>query len=139
MLTRWEPFREMARMFEDPLFRVWTADASEPRWSPAVDVYEDEREFVVQADLPGVDPKDVSIDVKDQVLTVQGSRKFDREGRQECCHRVERAYGAFSRTFTLPSTVASDKVDAEYRNGVLIVHLPKREEAKPRKIEVKVS
>jgi len=139
MLTRWEPFREVVRWFDDPLFRVWTADGAETCWTPAVDVTEDDKEFLVQADLPGVDPKDVAIDLKEDVLTIQGSRKSEKDESREGCRHVERSYGSFCRSFTLPTSVSSDKVEAEYKDGVLRIHLPKREEAKPRKIEVKAN
>jgi HSP20 family protein len=138
MLARWEPFRELARVFDDPYFRSATGEAS-CRWCPAVDVTEGEQELVVSADLPGIDPQQVEITVQENILTLTGERKAESESKDESYHRVERAYGSFSRSFVLPSTVDETKVSAEYRDGVLRVHLPKREEAKPRKIDVKLS
>lgn len=138
MLARWEPFRELARVFDDPFFRATTGDAS-CRWCPAVDVTESEKELVVSADLPGIDPKQVEITVQENILTLSGERKAESESKDESYHRVERAYGSFTRSFVLPSTVDETKVSAEYKDGVLRVHLPKREEAKPRKIDVKLS
>jgi HSP20 family protein len=137
MLARWEPFRELARTFEDPFFRTWSNDENSCRWCPAVDVSESEKELVVSADLPGVDSKDVEITVKENILTLTGERKTEKEDKGESYHRVERAYGSFSRSFVLPSTVDETKVSAEYKDGVLRVHLPKREEIQPRKIAIK--
>jgi len=138
MLARWEPFRELSRVFEDPFFRSVAGDAS-CRWCPAVDVTESEKELVVSADLPGIDPQQVEITVQENILTLSGERKAASESKDESYHRVERAYGSFTRSFVLPSTVDETKVAAEYKDGVLRVHLPKREEAKPRKIDVKLS
>lgn len=138
MLARWEPFRELSRVFEDPFFRAVSSDTS-CRWCPAVDVTESEKELVVSADLPGIDPQQVEITVQENILTLSGERKAESESKDESYHRVERAYGSFTRSFVLPSTVDETKVSAEYKDGVLRVHLPKREEAKPRKIDVKLS
>ncbi len=137
MLARWEPFRELARVFDDPFYRVLSGGDATCRWCPAVDVSEDAKEILVSADLPGVDPKDVEITVKENVLSLSGERKAEKEEKDESYHRVERSYGAFSRSFVLPSTVDETKVSAEYKDGVLRIHLPKREDAKPRKILVK--
>ena len=138
MLARWEPFRELARVFDDPYFRSATGDGS-CRWCPAVDVSENEKELVVSADLPGIDPKEVEITVQENILTLSGERKAESETKDESYHRVERSYGSFTRSFVLPSIVDETKVSAEYKDGVLRVRLPKREEAKPRKIDVKLS
>jgi len=137
MLARWEPFRELARVFDDPFYRVLSSGDGTCRWCPAVDVSEDAKEILVSADLPGVDPKEVEITVKENILTLSGERKDEQEEKGESYHRVERTTGAFSRSFVLPSTVDETKVSAEYKDGVLRVHLPKREEALPRKIQVK--
>ena len=102
-----------------------------------MDVSEDAKELLVSADLPGVDPQEVEITVKENILTLSGERKDGKEEKGESYHRVERTTGAFSRSFVLPSTVDEAKVSAEYKDGVLRVHLPKREEAQPRKIQVK--
>lgn len=137
MLARWEPFRELARVFEDPYFRAWSDNDGTCRWCPAVDVSESEKELLVSADLPGIDPKEVEITVKENVLTLTGERKNEKEQNEGSYHRIERAYGSFTRSFVLPSTVDESKVSAEFKDGVLRIHLPKREEVQPRKIEVK--
>ena len=137
MLARWEPFRELARVFDDPFYGVLSSGDGTCRWCPAVDVSEDAKEILVSADLPGVDPKEVEITVKENILTLSGERKDEKEEKGESYHRVERTTGSFTRSFVLPSTVDETKVTAEYKDGVLRVHLPKREEAQPRKIQVK--
>jgi HSP20 family protein len=137
MLARWEPFRELTRVFEDPFFRAWSGGEEACRWCPTVDVSENEKEILVSADLPGVDPQGVEITVKENILTLTGERKAEKEEKDESYHRVERAYGSFTRSFVLPSTVDETKVSADYKDGVLRVHLPKREEVQPRKIVVK--
>ena len=139
MLARWEPFRELARVFEDPYFRAFSDGDGTCRWCPAVDVSENEKELLVSADLPGIDPKEVEITVKENILTLTGERKNGKEEKDGAYHRVERAYGSFTRSFVLPSTVDETKVSAEYKDGVLRIHLPKREEVLPRKIEVKAN
>ena len=139
MLARWEPFRELARVLEDPYFRAFSDGDGTCRWCPAVDVSENEKELLVSADLPGIDSKDVEITVKENVLTLTGERKSGKEEKDGTYHRVERAYGSFTRSFVLPSTVDESKVNAEYKDGVLRIHLPKREEVQPRKIDVKAT
>jgi HSP20 family protein len=108
-------------------------------WAPAVDIYEHEGNLVLQAELPGVDPKHVDVRVENNVLTLRGERKFDSEVKREQYHRVERAYGTFSRSFTLPSVVDTGKIKAEFKDGVLRVTLPQREEAKPKQIQIAVT
>jgi HSP20 family protein len=149
-LVRWEPFRDLATVQErmnrifDEAFRgqgrttedEWALGGS---WAPAVDIFEHEGNLVLKAELPGVDPKDVDVRVESNVLTLRGERKFESEVKREQYHRVERAYGSFSRSFTLPNVVDTDKIKAEYRDGVLRVTLPQREEAKPKQITVAVS
>jgi len=105
-------------------------------WAPAVDIYEHEGNIVLKAELPGVDPKDVDVRVENATLTLRGERKVDQEIKRDHYHRVERSYGGFSRSFTLPSVVDTDKIKADYDNGVLRVVLPKREEAKPKQITI---
>jgi HSP20 family protein len=107
-------------------------------WLPAVDIMEQENSFVIKAELPGVDKKDVKITVQNDVLTIKGEKKQETEKNGENYYRTERLYGSFQRSFTLPATIASEKIDASYDNGVLILNLPKLEEAKPKEIEVKV-
>jgi len=107
-------------------------------WAPAVDIYETEHELVVKADLPDMDPKDLDIRVENNVLTIRGERKFEKKVNEDNYLRVERAYGTFSRSFTLANSVNADAIKAEYQNGVLALTIPKREEAKPKQIKVNV-
>jgi HSP20 family protein len=108
-------------------------------WTPAVDIFENgQHEIVIKAELPGLKREDIDIRVENNTLTLRGERKHDAEVRQENYHRVERAYGAFSRSFALPSTVNAEKVSAAFTDGVLTITLPMREEAKPRQIQVAV-
>ena len=150
-IVRWEPFRDMVSI-QDRMNRLFDeAFRSAPRtgaeddwalggsWAPVVDIYEQGGDIVLKAELPGVDPKDTDIRVENNTLTLRGERKLDNEIKRESYHRVERAYGTFSRSFTLPSVVDTEKIKAEYRDGVLRVILPKREEAKPKQITVTVS
>jgi HSP20 family protein len=145
-ITRWEPFRgltslqdQVNRLFEDTFSRGRTSEAELATWSPAVDIYETESELVVKADLPDLDEKDIDIRVENNTLTMRGERKFDRSVSQDNYLRVERAYGTFSRSFLLPNTVNTESIKAEYRNGVLTVRMPKREESKPKQIKISVS
>lgn len=149
MLTRWEPFRDLAtlqdridRLFEDTLGRVHGASGDEAfegaRWAPAVDILEKPNELVLRADLPGIDPKEVEISVENNTLTLRGERKFESDVKEDDFRRIERVYGSFVRSFSLPRAVDAEKVEAEYRNGVLEVKLPKRLEAKPKQIKVAV-
>jgi HSP20 family protein len=108
-------------------------------WAPPVDIYETEHELVVKADLPDIDEKDLDIRIENNVLTIRGERKFEKKVSEENYLRVERAYGAFSRSFALASTVNTEAIQATYRNGVLTLTIPKREEAKPKQIKVNVS
>jgi HSP20 family protein len=145
-ITRWEPFRgisalqeQVNRLFDDKLFRGRSDDSALTSWVPAVDIYETENELVVKADLPDVDDKDLDVRIEDNTLTIRGERKFEQSVSEDNFLRVERAYGAFSRSFSLPNTVNADAIKAEYRNGVLNVHIPKREESKPKQIKVNVA
>jgi HSP20 family protein len=108
-------------------------------WAPAVDIYENEHELVVKADLPDIDPKDLDIRVENNILSIRGDRKFENKVNQENYLRVERAYGSFSRSFSLANTVNPDGIKADYQNGVLTLVIPKREEAKPKQIKVSVA
>ena len=150
-IVRWEPFRDlvsiqgrMNRLF-DEAFRGATHPAGDEEewslgsWAPAVDIFEQDGHIVLKAELPGVDPKDVEVRVENNVLTLRGERKLDNDVQKENYHRVERAYGSFSRSFTLPTVVDTEKIKAEYRDGVLRVNLPKREEAKPKQISISVT
>jgi HSP20 family protein len=129
----------MNRSFEDTVLRNRTDDSALTTWAPAVDIYETENELVVKADLPDVDEKDLDVRVEDNTLTIRGERKFEKSVTEDNFLRVERAYGAFSRSFSLPHTVNAEAIQAGYKNGVLNVHIPKREEAKPKQIKVNVA
>ena len=144
-ITRWEPFREMARMqdelnrlFDDRVWRPRGQEELSTGFLPAVDVYEDQEALTVTAELPGVDPKDVDVRVENGLLTLKGERKLEKEEKKDNYLRIERSYGAFMRSFTLPNSVDVDKVKADFKHGVLRLSLPKREESKPKAIKVKV-
>jgi HSP20 family protein len=150
-IVRWEPFRDlvsiqdrMNRVF-DEAFRGFGRPTGEEdwalggTWAPLVDIYEQEGNIVLKAELPGIDPKDVEVRLENNVLTLKGERKFDSEVKREHYHRVERAYGTFTRSFTLPNLVDTEKIKAEYKDGVLRVMLPQREEAKPKQISIQVN
>ena len=154
-LVRWRPTRdlptfptdilniqrEINRMFNG-FFRgsAWDEDTLVPTfWMPSVDVAEHDNEYVVKVELPGVSKDDVNITMQDSVLTIRGEKKEEKETKESSYHRVERSYGSFQRSFTLPTTVKSDKVNASYKDGILTISLPKTEETKPKQIEVKVT
>lgn len=147
-LTRWDPFAELAtlrdqmnRMFDDRFFRVAgpaSAETTLAQFAPPVDVFENEDGIRITAELPGVQPEDVQVKVEDGTLTISGHRKLDKEDQRENYHRIERTYGSFLRSFTLPPTVDVEKIQAENRHGVLTIQLPRRQESKPRTIDVKV-
>jgi len=136
--TELEDFPAGLRLFQDSLSRLFSEPASRP-WSPAVDIYETENELVLKADLPDVDPKNVGIQVENSTLTLKGERKFEQEKNGKGFHRIERSYGAFVRAFSLPDTVDSEHIKADYKNGVLTVTIQKKEVAKPRTINVEVN
>jgi len=143
-IARWEPFRgatslqdQVNRLFSDVLERK-DEESSLTAWAPSVNIYETEHELVVKADLPEVDPKDLDIRVENNILTIRGERKFEKNVNEENYLRVERAYGSFARSFTLANTVNSEAIAADYQNGVLTLSIPKREEAKPKQIKVNV-
>src|SRR4030088_621263 len=143
-ITRFEPFRgastlqeQVSRLFSDVLDRTGE-ESSLTAWAPSVDIYETEHELVVKADLPDVDPKDLDIRVENNILTIRGERKFEKNVNQENYLRVERAYGSFARSFTLANTVNAEAIKADYQNGVLTLTIPKKEEAKPKQIKVTV-
>jgi HSP20 family protein len=142
--TGLEPFPGL-RAFEDTMNRLLSESNSSSRpWMPAVDIWEDENELVVRADIPDVKFEDIHVDLENGTMTLRGERKFEKPAETEekakgGYHRVERAYGAFERSFTVPETVDSEHVKADYKNGVLTVTLPKKESAKPRKINIEVS
>ncbi|NJN83097.1 MAG: Hsp20/alpha crystallin family protein [Caldilineaceae bacterium] len=143
-LTRWDPFSEtvtmrnmMERLFDEPFFqapRLW--ERSE-EWNLALDVTEDENEFVIKASTPGVSPEDVEITLSDNLLTIKGEMKEEKETEEKNYHLRERHYGKFMRSITLPVAVEADRIEAVNENGVLTVHLPKAEAVKPKRITIK--
>jgi HSP20 family protein len=128
---------QINRLFNDAFERTGQ-EFNLTAWAPAVDIYENEHELVVKADLPDIDPKDLDIRVENNILTIRGERKFEKKVNEDNYLRVERAYGAFSRSFSLANTVNPDGIKADYQNGVLTLNVPKREEAKPKQIKVSV-
>jgi HSP20 family protein len=146
VLTRWEPFREFSTL-QDRMNRLFRESFHEggrdeslvaSSFAPAVDVYEDEHNVTLKIEVPGIDEKDIDIRVENNLLTVHGDRKIEKEEKEENYRRVERQYGSFTRTFTLPNTVDTDNVQATYDKGVLKIALPKKAEAKPKQIKVSV-
>jgi HSP20 family protein len=135
MLSLWNPFSELMRVGEH--FERWPFD--ERRFSPAVDVREEADSILVEAELPGMKPEDVSVNLEGNLLTISGERKFEHEKKEEGYRRIERSYGSFSRSFTLPDTVALERCEAEMNNGILKIRVPKSEKAQPRRIDVKSS
>lgn len=147
-LHRWDPFKEL----EDMQNRLSSLFGRAPvrkgegeenitvaEWAPLVDITEDEKEYLITAELPQVKREDVKVTLENGVLTIQGERKFEKEDKSRKYHRIERAYGSFVRSFTMPDDADESKVNAEFKDGVLKVHIAKSESAKPRSIEVKVS
>ena len=150
MITRWEPFRELSslqermnRLFQDSFGTNAANRADESLMSggfvPAVDVYEDEQNVVLKVEVPGIDQKDIDIRVENNVLTLRGERKIEKHEKEEKFQRVERRYGSFTRSFTLPNTIDTENVSAEYENGLLKIAMAKRAEAKPKQIKVNVT
>jgi len=146
VLTRWEPFREFAtlqdrinRVFRDSYSGAGQDEAlTTSSFAPAVDVYEDEHKVSLKIEVPGIDEKDIDVRVENNTLTVHGERKIEKEEKEENYRRVERQYGSFTRTFTLPTTVDTENVSANYDKGVLKITLPKKAEAKPKQIKVNI-
>ena len=130
-----DPFQGF-RLFEDAMTRMMSEPRTSRPWSPATDIIETENELVLKSDLPDVELKDIDVQVENQTLTIKGHRHFERESDNKGFHRIERSYGTFVRSFTVPSTVDTEKVAADYKNGVLTVRLPKKEAAKPRQVKV---
>lgn len=140
-LTRYTPFGIAVpefKLFEDTLNRFLQEPTGTRPWVPAVDVLETQHELVLKADVPEVDMKDVHLEIENGTLTLKGQRKFEGESKERAYHRIERSYGSFARSFSLPDTVDPEGVKAEYKNGVLTVTLPKKELAKPRSIPVEI-
>ena len=143
MIT-YDPFREL-RSLQDEVNRVFSSNLSRSgetglgrgAWNPSVDIFENKDQIVLEAELPGIAPEDVNISIENNVLTIHGERRFEKKDESDNFHRVERSYGSFTRSFTLPPTVSSENVNAIFDNGILRLELAKREEAKPRRIEIK--
>ncbi|HZR65298.1 MAG TPA: Hsp20/alpha crystallin family protein [Terriglobales bacterium] len=144
VLTRWDPFREFSTLQDrmNRLFRDSYGDREEAlttsTFAPAVDVYEDEHNITLNIEVPGIEEKDIDVRVENNTLTVHGERKFEKEQKEENFRRVERQYGSFTRSFTLPNTVDTESIQANYDKGVLKVQLAKKAEAKPKQIKVNV-
>jgi HSP20 family protein len=143
-ITRYDPFRDL-RTLQDEVNRLFSSNFSRSfgdegfargAWAPSVDIYENKDQIVLEAELPGMNREDFELTVENNVLTLRGERRFEKKEESDNYHRVERAYGSFSRSFTLPQTVSSENATAEYKNGVLRVVLQKREEVKARRIEI---
>jgi|SRR5579863_2736839 len=142
-LDRWEasrgtsPDSQLNRLFNDFFGRA-SQDQNLTTWAPAVDIYEGEHELVVKADLPDIKPEELDVRVENNILTIRGERKFEKKVDEKNYLRVERAYGSFARSFSLANTVNSEAIKADYKDGVLTLSIPKREEAKPKQIKVNV-
>ena len=144
-MTIWNPLREMENMLDRYSQATGRSIANSDtdlgfaEWSPTVDIEEDDNNYLIRADVPGVDKKDIDVRLDNGVLSITGEKKVEKEtGKGSKQHRTERYCGSFSRRFTLPTTINSDKVDASYKNGVLSLKIPKAEEAKPKAIEIKI-
>jgi HSP20 family protein len=147
-LVKWDPLRELEEM-SDRLNRMFTRPAiargngkellTVADWVPTVDISETELEYLIKAELPEVKKEDVKVTLEDGVLTIQGERKYEKEEKGKRFHRVERSYGSFVRSFTLPEEIDDSNVKAEFKDGMLNLHLPKSEKARPKAIEVKVA
>jgi HSP20 family protein len=143
-ITRYDPFRDL-RMLQDEVNRLFSSNLSRSfgdegiargAWAPTVDIYENKDQIVLEAELPGMNREDFELSIENNVLTLRGERRFEKRDESDNYHRVERSYGSFTRSFTLPQTVSPENVTAEYKNGVLRVVLQKREEVKARRIEI---
>ena len=148
-LSKWDPFKDwnpvreldefqnrLSTFFGGPAWR--SKEGNFGSWAPAVDIIEDDKEFLVKADLPEVKREDLHINVENGMLTIHGERKFEREDKKKRYHRTERSFGSFTRSFSLPDGSDSTKIRAEFKDGLLQVHIPKSETARPKQIEVKV-
>lgn len=144
-IVKYDPFREL-RSLQDEMNRLFNVGVSRSgngedivrgAWSPSVDIFESQDKIVLEAELAGMKPEEVDISIENNVITLKGERNFEKKEESENYHRVERSYGSFTRSFTLPRTVIGDEAEASFENGVLRITLPKREEAKARKIEIK--
>jgi HSP20 family protein len=144
-LTRWDQPRgltlqdQVNRLFENTFTGDRSGRADLATWAPAVDIYETENQLVVKADLPDLQDKDIDVRVENNTLTIRGERKFEKDVTEDDYLRIERSYGSFIRSFSLPNTVSSENIRADYRNGVLTLHMAKREESKPKQIKISIS
>lgn len=142
-IVKYDPFREL-RSLQDEMNRLFTGalprssqeDMTNGAWSPNVDIYEGKESLILEAELPGMNRDDFELTIENNIITLKGERKFEKKTEGDNYHRVERSYGSFTRAFTLPQTVTAEGATAEFKNGVLHVQLPKREETKARKIEI---
>ena len=143
-ISGWDPFRDLSvlqermnRLFEDA-GRTYRGDeaSATTTWSPAVDIFETENDIMVKAELPGIERKDITLNLDNNVLTLKGERKFEKETRQENYHRIERSYGGFSRAFSIPAIVDEEKIRADYKDGILSIALPKKDQVKPKEIRI---
>ena len=142
-IVRFDPFNSSCGVNKglSRFFKEWEDEspAVSRNWRPSVDIFEDDDKLVLSVEVPGVDKKDIKINVENNVLSISGERKFEQEEKKDNFRRIERRYGSFYRSFTLPRAVDTEKIEATTKNGVLEITLPKREEAKPRQIEVSVN
>jgi HSP20 family protein len=136
-LSHFDPLANL-RVFEGAFARMLTEPQTNRPWAPSVDIYETENELVLKADLPDVDLKDIDVRVENQTLSISGDRKFEKQETGKGYHRMERNYGRFSRSFAVPNSFDTEKIAADYKNGVLSVSLPKKDAAKPRQVKVEV-
>jgi len=143
-LIRLDPFKDLITMREimNSLFeeaftsRGEEKDLNAGTWTPSVDIYETENDIVLTSEVPGIDEKDIEIKIENNTLTLKGERKFEKEAKEENYHRIERSYGSFYRSFTLPNYINQDKINAEYENGALKITMPKKTELKPKKVKI---
>jgi HSP20 family protein len=141
-LIKWDPFREFNALparFNALFGKDWEVPAATAAWNPSVDIFENDTSVVLKAELPGMEAKDIDVKLENNVLTLKGERRFEKETKEENYHRVEREYGKFTRSFALPAAVEVEKVTAEYKDGVLKIVLPKKEETKAKPIKVAVA
>lgn len=148
--TRWDPFRELEELQERlgsvfgtrlPLIKYGGEESERlglTTWAPRVDITEDDKEYIVEAELPGMKKDEVKVTIENGVLSISGERKAEKEEKGKKYHRVERSYGSFTRSFTLPDTSSADKISADFKDGMLKIHVPKSEKAQTKPIEVKV-
>lgn len=147
-IAKWEPLRDLLTL-QERMNRLFDESARGLRpgeealgtaiWSPPVDIYETDDEVILKAELPEINQKDIDIQVENNTLVLRGERKFEKDAKRENFHRIERAYGGFARSFTLPNTIDQERIKADYKDGILKIVMPKREEIKPKQIKVAVS